>query len=171
MGKPDRVCGLEVSEDPQFQEKSWKVQRVGWVAMLAVIAAALLGVFGSGPVSSATARAEGSAMTASYERFIRAGGEHEVELTLDRDGATADSLARVWVSSDWLDGNRVVGVSPAPSSETVMPDRVLFSFHVARAAEPVRIRLTLEARKAGVRTFLGGIEGQRPLSFRQVAYP
>lgn len=42
------VAEMDVDDDPAFQERLWTAMRVGWVAMLAVIVAALLGFTGKG---------------------------------------------------------------------------------------------------------------------------
>ncbi len=51
MTKVQRVGDLEVAQDRTFQRRSWTIQRVGWVVMLLVAAAALAGLTGSGPLS------------------------------------------------------------------------------------------------------------------------
>ena len=44
-----------IQEDMRFQEKLWKLERVGWITLTLVVAITLLGVFGAGPLSQATA--------------------------------------------------------------------------------------------------------------------
>lgn len=53
MGSTERVGDLELGQDLPFQRREWAVQRIAWAAMAAVLTAALLGLFGSGPVSDA----------------------------------------------------------------------------------------------------------------------
>jgi hypothetical protein len=55
---------FQIDEDLNFQRREWKIQRAGWVTMALVIIAALLGVFGAGPLSSATIETEGVALGA-----------------------------------------------------------------------------------------------------------
>jgi hypothetical protein len=66
---PSRSSQLQIDEDLAFQRREWKIQRVGWGAMALVIIAALLGVFGTGPLSNATLEREG--LRLEYERFCR----------------------------------------------------------------------------------------------------
>ena len=63
--------GLEVHEDMRLVRRSWVVQRIGWGVMAALLLAALLGLFGTGPLSRATATAPGGAVTLDYDRFGR----------------------------------------------------------------------------------------------------
>ncbi len=171
MSKPEKVGSIEIAQDVEFHEKTWRIQRIGWKAMLALAVAALLGAFGSGPLSSAETGASESGLTAKYERFARAGAEHDLELLVSPAAVRADSVVRIWMASDWLAGNKPLSISPQPSSETVLPDRVIYEFEVGEPASAVTIRFMLEAKKFGVRRWRGGVDGSENLSFTQVVYP
>ena len=63
---------LQINEDIEFQKKEWNWARLGWVLMLIIALAGLLGLFGQGPLSKSTARAGG--IEVEYERcaqFLR----------------------------------------------------------------------------------------------------
>ena len=45
-----------IQEDMRFQEKLWKLERAGWVALSLVVAITLLGVFGAGPLGQTHAQ-------------------------------------------------------------------------------------------------------------------
>lgn len=171
MTEPERHGSIEIAQDLDFQEKSWKVQRIAWKVMLGIAVAGLLGVFGSGPLSSATTEATESGVAAKYDRFIRAGAEHNLKMTITPAAMDGDSLLRVWMSSDWLAGNLILAITPQPKSETVMPDRSVYTFSVAEHASPIEVKFALESRLAGFRKWRGGVDGDATLSFTQLAYP
>jgi hypothetical protein len=60
---------MEINADLEFQRRVWAAQRIGWIAIGAFVIAALVGVFGQGPLSSAAAG--GNALRIEYERFAR----------------------------------------------------------------------------------------------------
>src|SRR5688572_20481984 len=91
MPEPERVGTLEVHQDMEFQQREWRVQKLGWILMFLFIAAAVAGAFGAGPVSNATAGEQGSAVWVDYERFGRRGGP----LTLRIHARPAGSELRV----------------------------------------------------------------------------
>lgn len=171
MSKPEKIGSIEIAQDLEFQKKSWKVQRIAWKVMLGIAVLALFGLFGSGPLSSASTGAAESGVTAKYERFIRAGGEHSLALVISPAMIAPDSSATVWISSNWLAGNQVLEVTPRPESEAILPDRVAYRFSVAEPASPIEVRFTLQAKRAGLRRWRGGLDGTDPLSFTQFAYP
>jgi len=63
-------------EDMLFQQRSWRAERIGWIAMALVLVAALAGVFFHGPASHTVARSADSNLTVEYERFA-----HKTALT------------------------------------------------------------------------------------------
>ena len=52
-----RKKGIDLDDDIAFQRRQLFVERAGWIAMLAVVVAAFLGVFGHGPLSTAVVEA------------------------------------------------------------------------------------------------------------------
>lgn len=75
MGKLVRVQDLDIDQDLKQQQAEWALERVGWVLWTMAISAALAGLLGPGPLSSATAGEEGSPLRVEYRRFDR----HEAE--------------------------------------------------------------------------------------------
>src|SRR3712207_4138009 len=59
MSETTRVGDLEVAEDLTFQRREWAAQRVGWVLLALVIAAALAGLLGRGPLSTTRRESDG----------------------------------------------------------------------------------------------------------------
>ena len=171
MSEPERHGSIEVAQDLEFQQKSWRVQRIAWKVMLGIAVAGLFGLFGSGPLANASTEPTDSGVAAKYHRFIRAGGDHTLELTVTPAAMDGDSLLKVWIASDWLSGNEVVAITPQPDSEPITPDRIVYRFAVADHASPVEIRFAFESRKAGLRRWRGGVDGDATLSFSQFAYP
>jgi hypothetical protein len=55
--------------DVKFQRYVWTAQRVGWIIIGLVVAAAMAGLFGTGPLSRASA--QGPGVQIDYERFGR----------------------------------------------------------------------------------------------------
>jgi hypothetical protein len=60
---------MEIETDLEFQRRVWRVPRVGWLIIGAAVVAALLGLFGTGPLSRAST--DGGGLTVEYDRFAR----------------------------------------------------------------------------------------------------
>jgi len=65
---------------------------------VALIAAALAGFFGGGPLSLTTVRTDDGLLALSYERFGRRGADSVVTLEI-QPAAVQDGEVDVWVSS------------------------------------------------------------------------
>src|SRR5438132_10216237 len=58
-----------IREDMQFQQRSWLFERIGWIMLALVVAAALAGVFFHGPASHVRDRNADNSVAVEYERF------------------------------------------------------------------------------------------------------
>jgi hypothetical protein len=167
---PENEHGIDLPDDIEFQRKSWRVQRIGWVAMLAIAVAALLGLFGNGPLSSARAGGAGSGLSITYERFTRKGAQHSIDVEAGPSSVVSDSV-RIWIAREWVDANHVVGITPEPARSDVHPDRIVYTFNASRSDKPIAIRFELEAQWLGSRRGTAGIVNGPTVEFGQFAYP
>src|SRR5262245_38055738 len=79
-GRSRHSTGLQIDEEPAFQERMWLMERIGWWGIAAIPLAAAAGLFGHGPVSRATLEVTDDTqpahpMALEYERFGRAHSE------------------------------------------------------------------------------------------------
>src|SRR5687768_5768093 len=145
MAEEKEVTDLE--HDIPFQQKSWRVQRVGWASMLAIAIAALLGLFGDGPLASADVDS-GSGLKIRYQRFTRMHAQQTVDIVVGEQAIVSDSL-RLWIDRDWLAANRVLEIMPEPARSEVLADRIVYTFSASRMTGPVEVHLELEVQRPG----------------------
>src|SRR5215203_1974081 len=103
--------GLEVDQDLAFQYREWRVQTIARVLFALFILAALLGVFGSGPLS----RAEWSAGNASveYPRFARLDRTMEYRF----DVPAQDGRASLVLPNELLERVTIESWAPEPGEQ------------------------------------------------------
>ena len=163
--------GIEINEDLDFQRRSWKVQRIGWMVMLLAVVAGLAGLFGRGPLSSAELGAEGSAIRVEYERFVRRDAPSLLTVHFGRDAIGADSTVKVWIDREWLAGMEVTAITPEPEETETGATRLHYTFRVDPSSPPARIAYNLETRSIGPLTGRVGLVNGPTYSFAQFAYP
>jgi hypothetical protein len=165
-----RVGDLEVNQDPEYQRRTWIVQRVGWVLMCLIVLAALLGLTGRGPLSTATAGLPDGPLRVEYQRFDRHRAPSEFQILLPASEAP-NGQVRVWIDRGYLSGVEIQTIVPEPESVEIGEDRVTYSFNVNRAGPPVRLgfRVTYDGfgpKRGGI-----GLEDGEPVTFGQFIYP
>jgi hypothetical protein len=157
---------LDIAQDIAFQRRSWLVERIGWAAMVLVIAASLAGVLGPGLLGERTLGSS-DGLHIRYDRFVRyeAPASIHLELSADTQGA-----ARFWIGGAWLGRVHLENVNPEPEHVVVRSDGV----HYTIAAEPnqhVRVTLHFEADAVGSLKGLIGQSNGPALPLEQFAYP
>lgn len=70
-----------IVEDMARQRRAWRIERVGWYALLVLIGLTLLGLFSKGPLSTVKATSHDGSLTVDYERFSRNGAEERMVIT------------------------------------------------------------------------------------------
>lgn len=104
---------LDIQDDLPFQYRHWRLQRVGWWAIVCILAAGLLGLFGHHPLSRTTVQTQDGTFLLTYDRFGRAASDAEVLVTV-MSTKQEEGMFRVWFDSEYLDGTRGVRVAAAP---------------------------------------------------------
>jgi hypothetical protein len=170
MAKGQRAKEIEVGEDLEFQQRSWVVQRIGWIVIALVIIAALSGLFGAGPLSQATVGNEGDALRLVYDRFERMDSPATLDIYLGPEVAN-EGQVRLWISRDYLKGASVQQVTPPPEQVEIGADRLIYTFRVADAARPALVTFDLEMAQSGRLVGQMGLTDEAPLSFWQFVYP
>lgn len=157
---------LQLNEDLAFQHREWRFQRAGWWALTVFVAAALLGLFGGGPLSRTSAIATDGSLRVDYERFVRAGTVSRV--VIHAPAATGGTL-QLHLDRVYVDALRIDHIVPEPSSIDVGPARVVLRF-TSSSAEPFTVTLDAEPLHAGRHATAVAVDGHAAVTIRQFAY-
>lgn len=162
--------GLELDQKLPFQEKAWRVERIGWGVLTLIALLALLGLFGTGPLSSAVAGSDDEGLLVDYERFIRHTGEVSLEIEVAPQYLT-DGQVELWVSTDYIDGFLIESVSPQPDEVRAEGDRQVYVFLAESPDAPASVTFSLRADRIGRYSGEAGIVDGPTVSFTQLSYP
>ncbi|HVF65839.1 MAG TPA: hypothetical protein VNE58_17785 [Casimicrobiaceae bacterium] len=165
MGKPGRIGDLDIGEDIEHTRRTWTVQRAGWIAMALVVGAALLGVFGKGPLSGATRESAG--LSVDFDRFARWRGEIDVRVT---PAATAGRTLALTLPQTYLEQIELVAVTPPALRVEPREDRTTFVFAGATGA-PQEIVFRVKPNRIGFLDGAIGVEGAAAADFRTLVFP
>lgn len=165
-----QAVDLEIEEDLGFERRTWRFQRVGWIALALFLSASAIGLTGSGPLSNATTRSDGGELIVTYERFDRVQSPSTIDITFD-PALVSEGELRLWIESDYLRRVRLEGVTPEPDSVSIDAGRYIFTFLVSAGVEQAPISMQIRPEQPGLlRTDLGIIDGPGT-SLRQLVFP
>ena len=157
------MATLEVDQHLPFQMRFRRLQQAAAVLVALLLVAALLGVFGTGPLAHATASSPGG-LKVEYDRFVRAEASTTFTVTLPRTRGQAN----VAISRAYLDKTNVAQVTPDPQSVTALPDRVVWTVD-QRPGSQVEISLT--PVQMGIRHVTVYGPDNQAVHFTQIVYP
>ena len=164
-----QTTGLELAEDAEFQRREWVVERVGWVLLGVVLASAVLGLFGGGPLSQARVTDQQQTFEVTYERFTRALTYTVLEITVDA-GAIEDSSVTVYLSDTWIDNVTTWQITPEPDSTTRTDEGIFYEF-ATRPNSPLVATLLYRPNDPGISRSAVGIGDSERVELWQLVYP
>jgi hypothetical protein len=169
---PDRPPDLELDDDEPFQLREARFQRVGSAVLVAFVIAALAGLFGSGPLSDATAEVPGG-LRVEYRRLAQYETPDSLTIRLPAADATRPER-RVWLDRHYLEDVRVEGVTPLPQRVEATDRGSVYVFPVA-PGHPLVVTFQMQPERLGVVRGAVGVDradGEGPsVAFRQLVWP
>ncbi|HET7584279.1 MAG TPA: hypothetical protein VFK13_05195 [Gemmatimonadaceae bacterium] len=139
-----RIGAIDVDQALEGQGRGWRAQRVGWVLMLLIVLAGLLGLAGRGPLATATAGGGDAALRIEYQRFARHGSPLRLVLHVAPNVAARDSTVRVWIGRRLLQAAEVSDILPTPAATAAGPDGDIYAFRVADPARDATIAFDVQ---------------------------
>jgi hypothetical protein len=167
--------GLFDELKPGWKKQQWRVQRGVRIALFAFLLLALLGVFGSGPISRQSVIATDNDVEIRIDapRLTRARSEHLVRVRITAPAETSDKL-RVVFTDAYSDEITVMSSLPEPDSGGTDADGAVYEYAVDDWSAPVTIDFDVQGDHWGytrgeIVVSTGG--ASRTLKFSQFFFP
>ena len=161
---------LQLDQDLDFQRREWRAQRIGRIALTAIIVAALAGVFGGGPVAHARAGTSDGRLSVRYERIARHGAPAPIRVHVV-PAAAGDSAVAIWLDADYAQGLVMRGISPEPVESRLGDGRIIYRFQVADPSRAVDIVFQVDASRLWSRRGAVGLVAGDSIHFSQFVLP
>lgn len=174
MSQPRHGPQLPVpSEGLQFNRKEYRIQRASWLTALALLVAAFLGLFGTGPLSDATASDRSENLTVRYDRFTRWTARTVIQFSIVP--AHAEDSARLWIDSSFLHEISIERIVPEPIQTLLAGDKMILEFALDRSAPQNAshtITIQYATKRIGTHRCAAGLHGQvESVNFSQFVFP
>jgi hypothetical protein len=168
MSQLKKVGDLEINQDLKFRKKEEKAERSGWIAMLAIGLLAMLGLFGRGLLSNATAA--NWTLQVKYGRFERMLAPAQFLIQVEPEQAGSGEL-KLQVGRDLLSFYKIERITPDPDSEELSPDQVTYTFKVNPGEQPLKFTFNLQSNKIGITRGRIGVQDGPAVEITQLIYP
>ena len=149
---------IDVETDRKFQERFWVAVRIGWVAMVAILLAAVMGFTGSGGSYSGQRLSAGEA-TVKIPAFSRWAASDTMTIT----AKSPTKQTTVLVPPSFGDIFSLESINPQPQSVSAGPQGEEFVFALKPGGGEISIEFSLRASRPVWRAPLGSfrVNGQK----------
>lgn len=169
MTRTKRMGDLELSEDLSFQTHEWIAERIGWSLLFLILVGALLGLFGHGHLSNASAPSQDGKLTAEYQRFTRL--QAPVDLNLSASPEPGEKTVRVSLNRAYIRDAKLEDIQPSPVLVSSDADWTTYTFEVQQQDRPIAIRFSLQLDTFGPEELRVRRENSEPLRLKQFVFP
>ena len=162
--------------DPAFLKRERIFERVGWLLLGLVILAAIIGLFGGGPISDAevTTSSGNSRVELRYERWGRMESPLGLRLAVSAPDETAEELT-LTIPNAFANKIEVHSLLPEPEATSVGENGANYSWQVDDWSQPLLITLNYKAKEwrnlGGTLHVTAGQEALAALKFSQFLFP
>lgn len=165
-----RFGDIEVDQDLGFQRRDWRAQRIGRLVLMAIVMAALAGVFGGGMLSSASVQSSDGQIRVHYERIARHAASQRLQVHIG-PRVPGDSAVDLWIDQEFMHGLTVGEISPQPVQTRAGDQRLIYRFHLADPSRAADVVFQIEADELWSRRGAIGIVNGASVRFRQFVLP
>ena len=169
MDASEQRLPLQIAEDVTFQQRMWKVERVGWCVIAAVVVAALCGAFGGSWLGRTTVSGSDGRLALEYDRLWRV--RSPTSLKVDVRSPSDGERARIWIARDYIGSMSITEITPQPVRVEGDAERVVFEFATTDEASAIGIVFRVEPQRAWRLQGALGLDGGYELHFSQFIFP
>jgi hypothetical protein len=165
----DTLNNLENESVLRHYRREWRIERVGWLAFLAIIVCGVAGFLGPGPLTSLRIESDDGSLALEYYSVEHNAAPGSIILRArPAPGATEIRLA---MSRSFCDHVKVESIVPVPRSIEARDDEIVCGFAVAGSSPELVVKVGYEYDKFDVFDHRVALDGGRPIRFRQWVLP
>jgi hypothetical protein len=161
-----RHADLQLHEDLRLQHREWRVQKVSWFLLYALLVAIAFGLLGHGPLSNSQVRSPAGGTLLEFDRFMTVKSTNRLTLTLQ----PSNGEVRAVLDAKYLQDVEIKEIRPEPEKSVLESEGTAYIFS-ANSQKPMRVHFSFEPRNIGMLEGWIAVAGEPRLKFKQFVYP
>ncbi|MGB7802304.1 hypothetical protein [Buttiauxella sp.] len=157
-----------VVEKPFWLNFEFQLRRVGFIVLLLIVVAALVGLFSRGYLSEATRTTDDRSLTLHYEKFNRLMSDMDMKII---SVLPEGKRNRIVLGGDFMEGFRIDTLQPQPDKMYSLNGEVILEYPPSAAGEKQTLWLSLTPMKFGSINSTIAIDNGPQITFQQFIYP
>lgn len=165
---PADKSSLPIVEKPFWLSFEFQLRRMGFALLLAIVIAAMVGLFSRGYISDARIANDSGTLRIDYEKYSRLMSDMDMKITSSQ---IRENRNRIILGGDFMDSFRIDTLQPQPDKMYSLNGKMVLEYSVSAPGSEQTLWLSLTPMKFGATHSTVAIDNGPEITLHQFIYP
>lgn len=165
---PADKSSLPIFEKPFWLSFEFQLRRMGFALLLAIVIAAMVGLFSRGYISDARIANDSGTLRIDYEKYSRLMSDVDMKITSSQ---IRENRNRIILGGDFMDSFRIDTLQPQPDKMYSLNGKMVLEYSVSAPGSEQTLWLSLTPMKFGATHSTVAIDNGPEITLHQFIYP
>ncbi|MFP2515383.1 hypothetical protein [Buttiauxella agrestis] len=165
---PADKSSLPIVEKPFWLSFEFQLRRMGFALLLAIVIAAMVGLFSRGYISDARIVNDSGTLRIDYEKYSRLMSDVDMKITSSQ---IRENRNRIILGGDFMDSFRIDTLQPQPDKMYSLNGKMVLEYSVSAPGSEQTLWLSLTPMKFGATHSTVAIDNGPEITLHQFIYP
>lgn len=165
---PADKSSLPIVEKPFWLSFEFQLRRIGFALLLAIVIAAMVGLFSRGYISDARIANDSGTLRIDYEKYSRLMSDVDMKVTSSQ---IRENRNRIILGGDFMDSFRIDTLQPQPDKMYSLNGKMVLEYSVSAPGSEQTLWLSLTPMKFGATHSTVAIDNGPEITLHQFIYP
>lgn len=165
---PADKSSLPIVEKPFWLSFEFQLRRMGFALLLAIVIAAMVGLFSRGYISDARIANDSGTLRIDYEKYSRLMSDVDMKITSSQ---IRENRNRIILGGDFMDSFRIDTLQPQPDKMYSLNGKMVLEYSVSAPGSEQTLWLSLTPMKFGATHSTVAIDNGPEITLHQFIYP
>lgn len=165
---PADKSSLPIVEKPFWLSFEFQLRRMGFALLLAIVIAAMVGLFSRGYISDARIANDSGTLRIDYEKYSRLMSDVDMKITSSQ---IRENRNHIILGGDFMDSFRIDTLQPQPDKMYSLNGKMVLEYSVSAPGSEQTLWLSLTPMKFGATHSTVAIDNGPEITLHQFIYP